>query len=298
MGWQSTPVRPSVTQRVIDSTLRFVWLTDFHVDAYPGTRATNFAAAMTFCAEQRPAALIASGDLSPDGERILLETTCYKLRDAQATLVMIPGNHDEEENTFGVGIPNTAELEKSNTFNQPNPFYHAEHISSGDGTLTALCLCLDNNFYNGYATPSAYHVTGDRVGVHSLEGNNSRQLGAAQLAWVEATLAADRTSQIVIVVTHYNGAVFDYDQLADKLYADGRPTFGLCGHTHPNAVTTTITTTTGGHNFTFYKAPAMQESGAYVWVELRLSAGSIVFDTLQCKNYTNPGGWTINAPFT
>lgn len=73
---------------------------------------------------------------------------------------------------------------------------------------------------------------------------------------------------------------------------------------HLGGASWTITTTASGlggtPTDTALKAPACQESGAYVRLRVRVGGrGSYtpLVAEATVKNYTNPGGWVINSPF-
>ena len=289
-----------------DSHLRWVWTTDSHLIATADTRDIALRKAVVDCNDWRPNAFIHTGDIGDNNlERVQRGFNC--LKNLRCPWHVSIGNHDEDEQATP-GFPNTALLQGRDTFNR-YPFYYTDTMTSGDGTLTARLLFPDCQFYQVSAGApeivNPYHVVGDRVGYSSGEpsGGSFRQIGTVQRAWMASVLAADTTSQIVLVFPHYpitTPGVFplDYLAVADILQADGRPAALFAGHVHPDAKTYTLTSTDTLKSYTVYKAPAMQESGAWVRVELHLSAGAIVIDGLAVNNFTQPGAWVINAPFT
>ena len=288
---RKAPALPDVALGHSDAKIRFVWSTDEH---------KNYAAlglAADDCTSWAPNAYISTGDLGDDLAPGV-KASIAALRRARRPDYLIIGNHDEEEETYGAGTPNTAAIEVATAFNMSAPFYHTWTMTSGDGTLIARCFALDCNFYGGGSPSSPDHSVGDRIGSHSgaPAGGYKRQLGATQTTWVETTLAADATSDIILVFMHYpvnTSSVLDESTLDAKLDADGRPTVGFCGHTHPNGELYTL-----GGTYTFYKCPAMKESNSWTRVTLSESGGAIVIDEMLVKNYTTPGAWTLTAPFT
>src|SRR5690606_25856660 len=121
--------------------------------------------------------------------------------------IFVNGNHDEHD-ADDDGISNWQLLETSNYYDQSAPFTGVKHMTSGDGTLTALEIWLDCNFYDDDPDgdspgDSELLQPGDRIGFHASEpgGGYWRMFGAEQIAWFEAQLAADTTSDIVIVLT-------------------------------------------------------------------------------------------------
>lgn len=306
MTWQTTPIATGVQPMAFtDSSLRWVWVTDSHVQALGDTKDVALKAAVNDCNVWRPNAFIHTGDIG-DNSIDRVQRAFNNLKNCQRPLFGVIGNHDENE--VVPGTPNTALLQSMDTFNR-FPFYFTDVMTSGDGTLKARCLFLDCNIYN--TNPSdptvvnVSHVVGDRVGYSANEpaGGSYRKLGTAQLAWITSVLAADTTSNIILVFPHYPiaqiGVVpLDGKLVADALQADGRPAAIFGGHIHPDATSYTLTSTDTLKSYTNYKLTAMLESNSWCRVVLHLAAGAIVIDQLEIHNFTDPGGWTINAPFT
>lgn len=298
MTWVTTPIQvPKRTIRFSDNQIRFVWVTDSHLVDDLGNRDKNLRLAVDDCNTWLPNAFIHTGDL---GDNFLsrIQRSFYNLMNCQRPVYAIKGNHDEYEQVFGE--PNTNSLDEFNTFNR-NPFYYTETLSSPDGSWTARCLFLDCNYYDDDPdTPppgnSSEHNPGDRIGWSTSEpgGGFWRRFGETQLTWVETTLAADNTSDAILVFVHYPPAgvtCTDYASLGTLLTIDGRPTMGFCGHVHPNATSYNLS------GITFYKNPAMQESGCWTRVAISFD-GSIQIEEMIIKNYIDPASWVINTPFT
>jgi hypothetical protein len=288
-----------------DDKLRFLWVTDSHVQGVQDSRDDNLRLACRDCNQWRPEALIHTGDIGDnDIERVQRSFNILKL--AKRPVYTIIGNHDEDETDGGAGNPNTSEVIAATAFNR-NPLYYATVLKTADESGSFLCLFLDCNYYDDDpdASPpgdSANHDPGDRIGylAGAPSGGYFRMFTQAQLDWVETTLAAD-SSDAVLVFVHYPPAgttCTDYVDLLDLLQADGRDAVGFCGHVHPDATSYTQDSTDTNYTLTVYKCPAILESGSWTRMTLSLSGGSISVDELLIQNYTDPGGWTINAPFT
>ncbi len=225
------------------------------------------------------------------------------LRSGSTPLLWSNGNHSEEESP--VGTPSTSDFEAARCWDMSAPFYHT-YTMNGDEGETVLFLALDVNIYaddpdNILDSPD--HNPGDRVGISgsSPSGDWYRQLGTTQLAWVASTLAADTTSDYIIVLLHYPpnaGKMTDRALLADALQADGRPFFTMSGHVHPDAETRDLTAT-DATEYEGYKTVGMQNCNGFC--DFRVSwNGSIPSVTLaEIHNYSQPDAdWEITAPFT
>jgi hypothetical protein len=304
MPWQGIAVETDQQPLgIVDGSIRFVWATDAHTNtAIPGA---NIRKAIDDCNTWRPQGLVLTGDISDNSGAGAL-ACWYTVRTTQRPALWPIGNHDEEELTLGAGHPDTAVIAADNGWRQPAPFWRATHWESGDGTWRALVLVLDSNFYDDDpdAAPPGNcpnHVPGDRIGYSAGEpgGGYWHQLTVAQAAWVAQQLAADQASDAVLVFVHYPPvSITDPTRLADVLQADGRPCVGFCGHVHQDATSYLLTSTDTLWTATFYKCPAMQESLSWTRVTLGWDGSAITVDEMLVKNYTDPGGWTINAPFT
>jgi len=310
MGWQNSPVViPELSMPFTDNKLRFVWVTDTHITAPLDAQDIALRKCVDDCNEWRPNALLHTGDIGDDLLR-RVQNACYVLRTCQRPVITCLGNHDEYE--LSSGVTNSELIRQYPCFDR-NPFYYSTRITSGDGSLTALVLSLDGNYYDDDPTPgdapgnsSVYHP-GDRYGstqgAATSAGGYFRMLPADQLTWVANTLASDN-SNIVIVMLHYPvlspGAttISNYAALADILYAAGKPTIGLCGHIHDSGGYNLVKTTDQAHSFTFYKAPALLESKGWCRLTLSMTGSTINVDSAVMQNYTNPGAWVLNAPFS
>lgn len=289
--------------------LRLIWLTDTHNITTPtAIRDGGVSAALADANTWKADAVIHTGDIGDNQpENVAAAFNLLRSVAISCPLITVVGNHDEYEST--PGTPNTATIEGANYFNRSAPFYHTGTMACGNGALVARWLTVDNNFYDVQASdPSvvnASHSVGDRLGHSSSEpaGGSYRRFGTTQLDWIASTLAADTTSQMILMLLHYPPATSnptDRALFADKLAADGRPVMLLCGHVHPNGTIYSFTTTDGKRTYAAYKMPATQESGAYCRIRVRVggrNSYSPYVAELSVMNFTNPGGWTLTAPF-
>lgn len=309
MGIQLSPIQsPSEGLGFSDDKIRFVWCSDVHITGHFDAPANNLRLAVADCNVWRPNAFVMTGDVG-DVTFNYLQRVFYITWACNRPVRLALGNHDEEENTLGAGNPNTAMLEGVTALNRPAPFYWSEQWSSGDGTITALALYLDCNFYadDPDAPPpgnSAYHEPGDRIGFITgmPSGGYWTEMPQAELDWIVTTLAAD-TSDMVLVFMHLEAGasrMTNFTALADALQTDplARPLVLFSGHNHDSARTQILLSATNGEKFTTYKIPAMSESGAWARVTLSVSGGALVVDGMELHNYTDPGGWTVGDPFT
>lgn len=292
----------------VDDKIRFVWQTDSHVlSTFSDGRKLAVEAAAADTQLWKPNAYIHTGDI---GDNLVqnIRNGFSAIRQTGRPIYWTIGNHDEEEITLGPGQPNTTAIEHKHIFNKNAPFYYSTIMTSGDGSLRALCLFLDCNFYDDDpfgVSPgdSPNHQPGDRIGSRpdGPGGGYYRMFTDAQLGWARDALDADDKSDIVLVFAHYppDGVTCtDYKNLADILQEDGRPMIGFCGHVHPNATVYTISSTDTQAVFPFYKCPATQESGCWTRVTLGFNGSDITIDGMEIHNFTNPGDWTINEPFS
>lgn len=291
-----------------DDKIRFIWCTDIHVaDSDSDAQTSALEKAVNDCNEWKPNAFIATGDI---GENKLshVQRWFYHVWRCQRPVHVSIGSHDLSEYAPGsYGNPAELALAGELVLNRSSPFYYSHTLTSGDGTFTALCLFLDVQYYDDDPTPldapgnSAHHEPGDRWGMSDLTpgGGWYQKFSQAQLDWITATLAANESNAVLIFV-HFPppGRVTDYTALADVLQPDPRPIIGFCGHNHGWAIGRTLTTTDTLRSFTFYEMVDMSTSYAWCRVTLGFSGGNITIDEAEIQNYTDPGGYSINAPFT
>lgn len=286
---------------------KIVWLTDSHNITTPTALRDSAVTGALATANSWPAdALVHTGDIG-DNQDVNVLAAFALLR---GTAIGCPiyyciGNHDEYEAT--PGTPNTTTIAGASYFNRASPFYATWQQSVASGPLLIRIIAADNNYYDVQpSNPSVVntaHVAGDRVGHSSAEpaGGSYRQFGATQLAWIAATLAADTTSHVVLILMHYPLASdnpTDVKLFLDRLQFDGRPSLILSGHVHSDAALYTQTSTNGLQSFSALKAPGAQERGNYVRLQFHLTSGAIVFDEVSIQNLTPIGGETYtNAPF-
>jgi len=293
--------------------LKLTAITDSHITASAQPiRDGGMAAALSDATTWGADAFIHTGDIG-DNNIAGVRRGFTMLRGAALPmpLIYVIGNHDENElnegGMYGPGNPNTPLIIASDCFSRSAPMQYTTTIKAADGDLTARVIGLDCNYYNVSAADptvvNSAHVAGDRVG-HSGDteppGGSYRQFKQAQRDFAQATLAADMTSHMILLLIHYppvGPGPTDYKLLADILQADGRPVAWLVGHEHSHAKTYTLTTTDGARVYTAYKVPACQESGAYARVRVHLFQGRVVYEELTVKNFQQPGGWVINPPF-
>lgn len=298
------PFTPDAT-----GTLRFIWLTDSHnLTSSQPTRDGGVDGALADATTYGADAVIHTGDIGNDTPANVAAAFA-RLRGTAipCPLITVIGNHDEYEAT--PGEPNTVQLEGASYFNRAAPFVYSTTVAAGNGNLVARVLCLDCNIYDENPadpeTVSANHEPGDRIGAPAGGGGPTgggwRKFDQDQLDWFAAQLAADTTSQIVLILSHYPPSGIgptNYAAIADRIQADGRPAAMFYGHQHQSAFTSSISSTDGKRVIRAYKCPATQESGSWTRVQLRMRAGVVAFDELEVNNFTDPGGWTISAPFT
>jgi 3',5'-cyclic AMP phosphodiesterase CpdA len=306
MPWQTSRIATTIVNpATVDDKIRLLWLTDPHVTANGGAAETSLRLAIRDCNDWRPDAMIQTGDLSFNNSAYLYRAM-YDLMACRRPVLHVVGNHDEVEAT--PGTTNAGDMELWNGFNQAAPFCKATAIASGDSSWKLLVLALDDNFYDDDPDDpppgnEPNHEPGDRLGHNGAwpSGGYWRQLTPAQLAWVAAALAENGDCDAVLIATHYppSGVTLsDYADLADLLQADGRPAIGMCGHVHFDGTSYTLDSTDTLYTLTFYKCPAMLESGSWTRVTLSVSGGAIVVEEMEIQNYVDPGGWVINIPFT
>lgn len=285
--------------------IRLIWLTDTHTMANNLRPSGDDALrrAVVYADTVVANAIVHTGDVGDNTAPRAAAALAY-LRAGTTPLLWCNGNHSESEDP--AGTPSTAAYEAAECWNMSAPFYHTTTITGGGGEV-ARVLSLDCNFYdddpNGILI-SPDHAPGDRMGYHPSNpgGGYYRMYTTAQLNWVAATLAADSTSDYVIVLTHYPpGGVTQTDRalLADALQADGRPIIILSGHVHPDALTYTLTSTDGLASFTVYKCPATLESYCFTDLQIAWSGGAASIVLAEIHNYSMPSvEWTVAAPFT
>lgn len=301
----------------IDEKIRLVWVTDTHVVNYDEHQA-DLALAVDDCNTWAPQAMLHTGDIGHQRAASTL-TAFNELARARRPVISVMAAHDENEIELGVGNPNTTPVLGDRAFgldrdtmgtSLPPPFYETFVLQSGDGTFKARCFVLDSDFYAddpyGGGLDNPYHEPGERFGIAAENpvGGYYCQLGAEQLDWVESTLAADATSNAILIFAHIppmafedNEIVIDYRALADVLEADGRPVVGFCGHDHSNGEVLALFNTAGDWSAPWYKAPAMYESHSWTRATLSCAEGVLSVESLSVRHYTNPGGWTLTAPF-
>lgn len=286
-----------------DPTIRFVWSTDSHIVNSEDDRDAALRKAVADCNKWRPNAFIHTGDIGDNNSDRVLRGI-YVLQNCQRPVYTCIGNHDEHEPS-SAGSPDTDSISGWNGFGE-QPFYHSKVMTAGDGSWSALCLFLDCNYYDDDPSQtiadSSNHSPGDRIGYHtsSPSGGYYRRFGPTQLQWIEDTLSADTTSDIVLVFCHYppvGQTCTDYAILVDKLQADGRPSIGFCGHSHPSGQPVTISSTDSLLDLIMHKAPAMQESFGWVRVVLGFVAPNIDIQEMAVQNYLELDGWSLDPPF-
>lgn len=290
--------------------LRLIWLTDSHNITTPtAIRDGGVSAALADANTWRADAVIHTGDIGDNQpENVAQAFALLRYTAINCPLITVIGNHDEYESVLGT--PNTATIEGASYFNRSSPFYHTGLLTSANGSLRCRWLTVDNNIYSERADDPTWvypaHTPGQRCGFNASEpvpGGSYRQFGATQLAWIASTLAADTTSDMIMMLLHYPPATSnptDIKALADVLQTDGRPVMSMCGHVHPNGTIYQFSTTDGRRTYSSYKMPATMESGAYCRIRVRVGGRNshlpLVAEMSVC-NFTNPGGWTLSTPF-
>lgn len=294
--------------------LRLIWMTDTHILSTPTEpRDSGVIGALAEANSWQADAVIHTGDIGDNyAANVARGFALLRGTAINGQLITVVGNHDENEyvaDGASIGNPNTSTIVGASYFNRTAPFNHTGTLSASNGALKARWLTVDNNFYSELASDptvvNSGHSIGGRVGHSGQEpsGGSYRQYGATQIAWIADTLAADTTSHMILLLNHYPMSTTQPTDIAgvmDVLQADKRPTLILCGHTHPNAELWIRATSDGRRSYTGYKCPAGQESGAYTRLRIRVgnrnSPAPLVVEA-SVRNYTNPGGWTIAAPF-
>jgi 3',5'-cyclic AMP phosphodiesterase CpdA len=290
-----------------NGTLRLIWLTDTHnTTASLEPRNSGVDAALADATTYGADAVIHTGDIGNDTPaNVAAAFTRLRGTAIPCPLITVIGNHDEYEAT--PGTTNATQLEGASYFDRPAPFVLSTTLAASDGNLVARVLALDCNVYDENASDPTRvndaHDPGERVGYSTEEpaGGSWRRFNQDQLDWFAAELAADTTSQVLLLLSHYppSGAgPTNYKAIADLVQADGRPAILLCGHQHGDARELTLTSTDTLRRIRCFKCPAMQESGSWTRVQLRMTAGVIALDLLEIHNFTNPDAWVINPPFT
>jgi predicted phosphohydrolase len=271
-----------------DEKIRILWATDTHqLDQSASAADTSLAGAVSDCNDWKPNVLLLTGD---GGSLNDLEDTkkCGSILDnLQRPRIWVVGNHDE---SGPEGSTTVDTIKQSHLLDTDTPMYKTGVLVSGDGSFRARWFALDGNV----AADSGLRVGGE-------DGNELRVYNAAQRAFIQATLAADSDSNGIFVFQHHpptDPEIANSPALVDLFQADGRPVLGFCGHVHQHAMEFIATSTDGTFTYPVYKAPALLDSGAWVRVTLSAGAGAINIDGLEIHNFTNPGGWTISAPFT
>jgi len=282
---------------MLDDQIHLLWATDMHV-AVDNTAPTPWLIqAVADCNSWLPTAFICTGDIA-NATLAHLIVGMNIMRNARVPLIVVIGNHDENENDLGIGNLNTAAVVVESVVNMTAPFYRATTLTSGDGTVSALVLTLDTNFHND--ARSAGRITGNRVGwkTSDIPGGYLRQFGTTQLDWVAAQIAASDADFVVVAMHYPPVGVVDSASLADVLQAAARPTIGLCGHNHPHGEVYALTSTDTLATYDILKSPGMEQSGAWTRLSLALGEGVVTVAGAVVQNYTDPGGWTIGEPFT
>ena len=308
MGWVKQISKPRRTLSASDNKIRFVWSSDEHVgNADTDAQVLAVDLAVNDCNDWLPNAFISTGDVC--GNNIYqLGRWFYHMWRCQRPVYLVMGNHDRSEYSPG-SYGNPASVSGEMLMDREKTYY-SEVLISGDGAVRALCLFLDCNFYADDPTPlnepgnSLYHSAGDAIGASDITpgGGFYKMFPQEELDWITATLAADVLSDYVLVFMHYQPRVdsklTNQAALADVLQADSRPIIGFCGHDHGNALVCSLATTDALRTFNFYKVPSLQESGAWCRVTLGWNGSAIAIDGMELYHYTDPGEWTVNAPFT
>jgi 3',5'-cyclic AMP phosphodiesterase CpdA len=281
----------------------FAWVTDTHnYEEHLNIvkQDDDLQLAVEDCNRWRPMAFIHTGDLGNDRSATVLRCKTL-MAETRRPLHIIPGNHDVQEQQAGTPLTGAV----ADVFGDL-PFYYSFVLQSPDATVKARCLMLDCNYYANSPSgtlDSPNHQPGDYIGEQTNSGVSYwRQFGATQLDWIASVLAADSISQFVIVFAHYPpGAgtmMTDYAALCDVLQSDGRVAVAFGGHAHEHAYVRTQKSSDNLYTLTYYKLPALQVSGAYGRVRLSWTGSAVVIDEMSIRNFVNPGGWTIAAPFT
>lgn len=298
--------KPSRPMPWTDDKIRFVLSTDEHIhNDMTAAQVVALHKAVDFCNDWLPNAYISTGDL---GNNVVghVQRAMSQLWRLHRPFLFCIGNHDENE--LSTGVQDTALLAGETAFNMSAPYYYSTQLTSGDGSVKALCLFIDCNYYDDSPDGQTDHASydpGDRMGNAGHDpsqpgGGFYKMFPQAQLDWVAATLAADNDSDMVLYFCHYANAanrVNNPEDLADVLYADGRPLMGYSGHLHTHARNFPLITT-AEQEIPFYQLPAMLNSGCWCAVTLGMDGSAIEIDSMVIHNFTNPGVLEIDLPFT
>lgn len=301
MGWERASIKPTPILGTSDGVVRIIQISDPHIgNTTPDPGLAGFKNAIAASRIIRPQVFVCTGDFTPYGEFNYLQQA-FRLADnsmAQVNIMTI-GNHDLEEVTLGRGNVNLATPTNEGCYNS-DVFYFSRTVAAGDGSWSALCLSLDQN-YKATAEPP-YYEQYDQFGVYYEVGNDPTYGGfdynPAQLTWIESELAAS-DADVVFLFCHIQPSNLENGQvIADILKADGRPAVFFFGHNHGNTRMVDLAPSTGGTPYTCYKPPGVMESGCYTLFSFSFSGGSLALESAIIHDYTPVDGWTISAPFT
>jgi hypothetical protein len=307
MPWVSHISKPSQPMAFSDGKIRFVWCTDAHVvNNDTDAQVIALEKAINDCNEWRPNAFICTGDLCSN-RLDQVRRWFYHTWQCQRPVYVAIGEHDLSEYSPGsYGNPDMNEVAGEAAMDLGPPFWYSQMLTSGDESFAALCLFLDDIFYDDDPTPldppgnSDYHEPGDRWGISDLTpgGGWYKLIPQAELDWITATLATYESDVVLIFIHHPpvdSSHISNLVALADTLQPDSRPMIGFCGHAHSQASTETLTTTDTLRSFTFYLMTDMSTS--YAWCRVTLGFdGDITVDGLDIYNFTDPGGYTVDSP--
>jgi hypothetical protein len=218
----------------------------------------------------------------------------------------IIGNHDLNERYHA--WPNDTFLHNSITGTYA-PQIKTDTVLSTDGSLSLRIFVLDQNYYGGYYTHTIPGKNiGDRIGLNQYTYDSLWQIKymcpSSQYDWISDTLAADVTSDGIIVLYHVipDGTFIGSQELLDTIRNDKlqRPCIILSGHDHVFGTYKAFTTDSSRY-FRCYKIPSVQTFWNYnrfMFVLDGTGANSVLKPLyLSSKKYVDTAGLTpITTP--
>lgn len=287
---RAIPKRPLA---IIDDKIRMILTTDPHAET------TGMIAAAAYCRTNPVQAFMSVGDYSAIGDFNLIRAQFAIAESSGAQChVMAIGNHDPEENTLGRGNVNLARLANDGLWGS-EICYFSNTVESGDKSWSALILALDQNYHGGAATQ--YYQTGDRFGLFTGYTDAPETYGTFsfpqhQINWVSEQIANSDVDAVFVLCHVRPQGVMGRQSLVTAINATGKPAVFFSGHNHGHAYTEAVTNGLGA-SYTVYKVPGIWESEGFTVFTFSIVDGELSLDSAIINNYTDPGGWTISAPF-
>jgi hypothetical protein len=303
-AWVTSYSPVIVPPRVADNKIRFIWTSDSHFfESNADTLELAYREIIDTCRTRLPDFFITTGDLTSSGPQAIYHTF-LGFHNALRPVFFTVGNHDECQDTALTDqyYPDTDHSRYVNWIGYDAPYYKTWSVSSGDSTFKLRVIALDMNFYDTGGVVMPRKERGTRIGLMVIGGQSPyRSFFQPQIDWVDSVLAADTTSDAILLSTHYTATRFV--NILDVVADDGRPMIFIRGHNHGPLPPDTLYNTAHTKYFVGYKVPAFMGYGAdyggFAWMTIRLNAGTIIVDSAVMLNYVKPGIWdTLYNPFT